>query len=203
MSKEIIKRNKELLERYPFLLPRNVWTDEIIPDYNYEFTEYDNIATGWRICFGELLLEDLREALVKTDYLDKFRFTQIKEKYGQLRLYSNVAPQEVHDVLDKYEFISQCICIKCGSPHACIVDDYGWYLPLCKECWENSNKLREEKGYKTKTYEEAAGGELYGLPDSYAIERYSKGETEKIVYDISDTTKKIREEYEARKENKC
>ena len=203
VEKEVIERNKELVERYPFLLPRNVWTDKVIPDYDYEFTEYDNIATGWRIAFGELLLEDLRDALVKTDYLDKFRFTQIKEKYGSLRLYCNGAPEEVYDVLQKYEFISEYICIKCGSYHACIVDDYGWYLPLCKECWDNSNKWREENGYKVISYEEVVGKSTHGLPDNYTIRRYSMGKTEIIVYDISDTTQKIREAYETRKEIRC
>jgi hypothetical protein len=203
VEKEVIERNKELVERYPFLLPRNVFTDKVIPDYDYEFTEYDNIATGWRIAFGELLLEDLRETLVKTDYLDSFRFLQIKEKYGSLRLYTNGAPEEVYDVLQKYEFISECICIKCGSPHACIVDDYGWYLPLCEECWNNSNKWREEKGYKVKSYKEAANGNLYELPDSYTITRYSHGLYTDIVYDISDVSQKIREAYEIRKGNKC
>ena len=149
---EVIEINKKLVERYPFLLPRNVWTDKIIPEYNYEFTNYDDIATGWKIAFGEFLLEDLREALVKTNYLDKFRFTQIKEKYGSLRLYCNGAPEEVYDVLNRYEFISEYICIKCGNPHACVVDDYGWYLPLCKDCWDKANKWREENGYNTFSY---------------------------------------------------
>lgn len=202
-EKQVIEINKELVERYPFLLPRNVFTDKVISDYNYKFTNYDDIATGWRIAFGEFLLEDLRDTLIKTSYLDKFRFTQIKEKYGSLRLYCNSAPEEVYDVLQKYEFISEYICIKCGSPHACIVDDYGWYLPLCKDCWDKSNKCREEKGYKIKSYEEAVGEELYELPDSYTMTRYSNGNTENIVYDISETTQKIRKAYNARKENKC
>ena len=203
VEKEVIERNKELVECYPFLLPRNVFTDKVIQDYDYEFTEYDNIATGWRMGFGELLLEDLRETLVKTDYLEKFRFMRIKEKYGSLRLYTNGVPEEVQNVLNKYEFISQYICIKCGSPHACIVDDYGWYLPLCKKCWDNSNKWREEKGYRVMSYEQAVGEEIYELPDSYTVTRHSKGNTEKIVYDISETTQKILEAYKKRKETKC
>jgi hypothetical protein len=203
VEKEVIEKNKELVERYPFLLPRNVWTDKLDEDYNYEYTRYDDIATGWKIAFGKFLLEDLREALIKTDYLDKFRFTQIKEKYGSLRLYCNGCPEEVYDVLQKYEFISEYICIKCGIPHACVVDDYGWYLPLCKDCWDESNKWREEKGYKTIPYEKAVGKNSCELPDSYTIKRYSYGAYEDIVYDISETTQKIRETYELRKETKC
>ena len=200
---EVIEINKKLVERYPFLLPRNVWTDKLDEDYNYEYTRYDDISTGWKIGFGEFLLEDLRDALVKTNYLDKFRFTQIKENYGSLRMYTNGNPEEVYDVIQKYEFISEYICYKCGSPHACVVDDYGWYLPLCKDCWDKANKLREEKRYKTISYEKAVGKNLCELPDSYTIKRYSYGGYEDIVYDISDTAQKIREAYKARKENKC
>lgn len=196
---EVIEKNKKLVEKYPFLLPRNVWTDKLIPDYDYEFTNYDDIAIGWKIGFGEFLLEDLREALVKTNYLDKFRFTQIKEKYGSLRLYCNGCPEEVYDVLQKYEFISEYVCIYCGSPHACVVDDYGWYLPLCNDCWDKNNKWRKEKEYKIIPYEKAVGKNICELPDNYTIERYSMGETKKIVHDISDTTQKIKNAYEKRK----
>ena len=118
-------------------------------------------------------------------------------------MYTNGNPEEVYDIIQKYEFISEYICYKCGSPHACVVDDYGWYLPLCKDCWDKANKLREEKGYKTISYEKAVGKNLCELPDSYTIKRYSYGGYEDIVYDISDTAQKIREAYKARKENKC
>lgn len=197
-------RNKKLVKLHPYLLPRNVWTDKVVRDYDYSWTEYDCISKGWQIGFGKFFLEDLREACLKTNFLYKLRFTQIKEKYGSLRLYNNGAPQEVHDVLTKYEFISEYVCIQCGSPHACIVDDYGWYLPLCKNCWNKFNKKREEKGYRTVSWEDAVGNNKVGLPDEYKITRYSKNDGETtIAYDISETANKIRKRFEKRKTNKC
>lgn len=187
--------NKELVERHPYLLPRNVFSDEIRGDYDYDYTWYDDIPEGWRIAFGEFLLDDLREALVETNYLDRFRFFDIKEKYGSLRLYCNGAPQEVYDVLHKYEFISQHVCIYCGKPHACVIDYYGWYLPVCSECWDKKNKEREEKGYMTKTYEEVSNGDSCELPYNYTVETYFNGEDKKIVYDISETVNKIKKAY--------
>ena len=201
VNEKIIETNKKLVERYPFLLPRNVFDDELDEDYNYESTWYDCIDEGWQIGFGEILLEDLRKALIETDYIDEFRFMQIKEKYGSLRIYCNAVPRKVRDVLHKYEFISQCVCIECGSPHACVVNCYGWYLPLCKDCWNKLSKKREEKGYTPISYEEA-GGESCELPDSYTVTTFFKGEDKEIVYDISETTNKIKEAYEKRK-NKC
>jgi hypothetical protein len=188
-------RNKKLVKLHPYLLPRNVWTGKIVRDYDYTYTEYDCISKGWQIGFGKFFLEDLREACLKTNFLDNLQFTQIKEKYGRLCLYNNGAPQEVHDVLYKYEFISQYICYNCGSPNACVVDDYGWYLPICECCWDKFNKKREAKGYKIMSWEDAVGENQIGLPNEYRIERYSKGKEETITYDISETANKIRNRY--------
>ena len=195
----VIENNKKLIDNHPYLLPRNVFSDEVRGDYNYEFTWYDDIPEGWRIAFGEFLLEDLRDALLKTNYLDRFRLFDVKEKYGSLRIYCNAATQEVHDVIRKYEYISQYICFNCGSPHACIVNDYGWYLPLCEECWNKQNIERQEKGYRIMSYEEA-GGKIYELPNSYTVVTYSNGEEKEITYDISETVNKIKKAYSERKD---
>ena len=195
-KKQIKMRNKKLIKLHPFLLPRNVWTDKVAKDYDYTWTEYDAIPAGWRKSFGKFLLEDLREACLKTNFLHRLRFMQIKEKYGSLRMYINGAPEEVYDVLHKYEFISEYICYYCGSPNACVVDDYGWYLPMCKHCWDKFNKKREEKGRTTVSWETAAGDYEASLPNEYKITRYSKkdGETT-ITYDISETANKIRKKH--------
>ncbi len=85
--------NRELVERYPFLIPRNVWTGEIARDYNPdEYTTLDAMPDGWRAAFGEEMCEELRNELIRFDYLDKYRVTQIKEKYGSLRWYDSGAP---------------------------------------------------------------------------------------------------------------
>lgn len=200
-KKRLKMRNKKLIKLHPYLLPRNVWTDKVVKDYDYTYTEYDCISKGWRIGFGKFLLEDLRKACLETNFLDKLRFSEIKEKYASLRMYTFGAPQKVHDVLHKYEFISEYICIQCGSPYACVVDDYGWYLPLCKCCWEKNNQRRKLGGYKIRSWDEVADEECIGVPDEYRIKTYSKGEDIITAYDISETANKIRADYNRRK--KC
>lgn len=95
---EIKERNRKLCERYPFLIPSNRWSGmriteaadggywpgdpKEVPEYDYEYTELDQMPDGWRIAFGDALLEELREELLKAGYLDDYRITQIKEKYG-------------------------------------------------------------------------------------------------------------------------
>lgn len=198
-KKQIKMRNKKLIKLHPYLLPRSVWSDKVVKDYDYTWTEYDCICKGWQIGFGKFLLEDLREACLKTDFLDKLRFMQIKEKWGSARFYINGAPQEVHDVLTRYEFISEYVCCYCGSPNACVVDDYGWYLPMCKCCWDKVNKRRQKRGYKIISWEEAVGDHKVGLPDEYMVRRYSKEGDVVTTYDISETANKIRKKYEKRK----
>ena len=71
--------NQKLIERFPFLIPRNRWTGKIPEDYDYSYTELDSMPDGWRKAFGEQMCEDIREELVRAEYLDQYRITQIKE----------------------------------------------------------------------------------------------------------------------------
>mgnify|MGYP001260663766 CR=1 FL=1 len=79
--------NQKLIERFPFLMPRNRWAGEVPEDYDYSYTELDSMPDGWRKAFGEQMCEDVREELVRAEYLDQYRISQIKEKYGTLCWY--------------------------------------------------------------------------------------------------------------------
>lgn len=125
--------NRELIERYPFLLPRNRWTGEVFNDYDYSFTELDNMPNGWRNAFGEKMCEEIRDALIEANYLDEYRISQIKEKYGTLRWYDFGDTQKVHDIISKYEYISQFICMRCGNPYAKFFNN-GWFYTICENC---------------------------------------------------------------------
>lgn len=142
--------NKKLIEEYPFLLPRNRFTDEVCKDYDYSYTEFDDeCPDGW----AELKLDfykKLKPLLIKADYLDKFRIVQSKEKYGYWHLYTNGIPKsivkEYYDLFHKYEELSEHTCVFCGKEAK--MCDFGWISPICKECWD--------KGYisDTRNYDE-------------------------------------------------
>ena len=127
-----VEKNKRLCGKYPFLTPRNVFTDKIPEDYDYSWTRLDDLEPGWKIAFGEQLCEELKEALAKADYVDKFRFTQIKEKWGSLCLYNFGCNQEAWDVILKYENLSKYTCGHCGKPATKVTT--GWIYPYCDEC---------------------------------------------------------------------
>ena len=141
-----LEENKELVKEFPFLKPRNVWTDEEIEDYDYSFTILDEIPEGWKKSFGRLLCEDIKKVLIKENTLDSFRIDQIKEKYGTLRLYCN-GSKEIQDIINKYEHISKHTCIVCGNVNVPIYDD-GWVSPYCDKCFEKSFNKRKTKSMK-------------------------------------------------------
>lgn len=133
---------KALIEEYPYLQPRNVWTDKIPADYDYEYIlgELD-LPEGWIDLFLQMC-EDIREPLIRADYLDKFRFSQIKEKYGSMRAYTFGATREVNDIISKYEFLSQQVCCVCGKPAT--TRTYDWVCPYCFEHIKDSGENLED-----------------------------------------------------------
>ena len=132
-EKRKIKENKKLVERYPFLLPRNRWTGKVSEDYDYHYTELDAMPDGWRKAFGVQMCEDIREELIKADYLDKYRITDIKEKYGSLRWYDFGGTEKMmREIIPKYTRLSKYTCIHCGKPATKI--SLGWISPWCDDC---------------------------------------------------------------------
>lgn len=65
--------NQKLIERFPFLIPRNRWTGKVPEDYDYSYTELDSMPDGWRKAFGEQMCEDIRDELVHAEYLNQYR----------------------------------------------------------------------------------------------------------------------------------
>lgn len=148
MNKERIEEiyNKALCERYPFLIIHNQWTNE--PKENYDYIELDSMPSGWRSAFGMQMCEEIREVLIKNSYLYDYRIADIKEKYGELRWYDFGAPEEVHNIIDKYTELSRKICICCGQPATKI--SMGWNSPWCDKCagklsrWESFKDIKGE-----------------------------------------------------------
>lgn len=134
--------NKKLLKQYPWLQPRNRFTDELIPnDDNH--TELDEMPEGWRIAFAEEMCKEIHEVLLKTNSVDSYRVLQVKEKYGSLCWYHTFAPDELEPIIDKYEEISKKTCIVCGRPATKIHKN--WIGPLCDECVKKALKNLEKQ----------------------------------------------------------
>ena len=106
----------------------------------YAYTWYDAIPNGWRIAFGEQLSKDIKTAFKidkkrnpKLKWKDAIFWTQIKEKWGGLRLYAS-ATETIQNVLGYYERISELYCIDCGAPALYMTT--GYILPFCEKCFD-------------------------------------------------------------------
>lgn len=133
--------NKTLIKKYPWLQIRNNFTGELLDPEYYELTWLDDMPNGWRKAFGLQMVEELDQLLKKVNYQDKYRISQIKEKYGELRLYDNGVPMEIskeyNKLLYKYEELSRRTCIVCGEPGEIDYKQY-WLMPLCNKCKKES-----------------------------------------------------------------
>lgn len=139
-SKNTIAENKALVEEFPFLLPRNRWTDKVSEEYDYSYTELDGMPDGWRFAFGLQMCRELKEILIKAGALGDYRITDIKEKNATLRWYDNGCPVKVEKEYwawqSKYVELSRHTCITCGKKATKI--SIGYYAPYCEGC---SSKL--------------------------------------------------------------
>lgn len=125
-DEEVVAYNKELCKQFPFLAYRD--------DTNFLGTWLDQMPDGWRIAFGIQMCEELKEELLKYDYLNEYTITEIKEKYGELRWYDGGSPKDsqIYDIIEKYSKLSEETCIVCGRPATCYTT--GWISPYCRTC---------------------------------------------------------------------
>lgn len=139
--------NHWLCLKFPWLVPRNRWTDEEIKDFDYSWTELDAMPDGWRKAFGEQMCEEIQSVLEETkDKKFEYRVFQIKEKWGKLCWYDNGAPEDIYNklqkIIKKYEDLSEKTCINCGAPAKW--KSLGWIAPWCDKCVVNIDETIEE-----------------------------------------------------------
>ena len=163
--------------RYPFWKARNVFSGKF---RGYSITWYDYIPNGWRLAFGKQLSDDIKKAgkesrkrLGYKSWKNLISWQQIKEKYGELRLYAS-ATDEIMHVLEKYELLSSGYCINCGKPARYMTQ--GWIEYLCEDCFiddmknvtsEEKERLLQERRLKKK--------------DIPAITSYTKSKQGKLI----------------------
>ena len=190
IRKKILRRNnKKLIKEYPFLLP--IYNEYGFPEnnYKYDYTILDDLPVGWRKAFGILMLDELKEELIKHNILHKYRVLQVKEKYGGLRWYVSGYPHEskVNEIIKKYEIISENVCIKCGKPDVPMVNA-GWISPYCKKCWWNK-----------ELYDGFTKNSRTSIKEEYKFSFYKDGKWNDETIDIKETVEKIRYNYNKRR----
>ena len=73
---------------------------------------------------------------------DEFMFTQIKEKYGTLRVYTNGYNEDISKIIGKATKKSCTTCEDCGDKGRRRND--GWLYTRCDKCWRAMKKASRD-----------------------------------------------------------
>ena len=88
-------------------------------------TNYYECDKGWHHL--------IEETIAKIKEIDPdIQFTQIKEKFGGLRIYVGRASEETYDVIAEAEQKSYKTCEVCGQPGE-LDTKSGWWKTVCSE----------------------------------------------------------------------
>lgn len=187
-------RTKKMIKKYGnWIAIHGDWTGEIIP--NIGGTEYDAFGSnsGWADLW-HMCIKELNPIIHRLGLEDRLYFVQIKEKFGEIRAYTNMCVDEVEDIIDKYAAISSHVCQWCGRPDSPISTGY-WIECRCKVC---DNKIQKKYGAYKAPYNERFNIDPVhcSIPNTYGYTRYENGKKEEVTVDISDTVKEYRERWE-------
>ena len=176
--------DNQLLKKYPyaFLNSESIAYMDLDEKQLEEYCFSEELPAGWVDLFW-MCIEELYEPLKKADMLHTFHFLQVKEKYGEMCLYSSGATAEVNDIISKYEYLSQFVCENCGKPAE--VQTCGWIENLCKDCFEKSNPNSRAEKIKLDLHPVTI--------------RFSPGHREEIPHDYTETWNAYLKRYERKK----
>jgi hypothetical protein len=93
------------------------------------------IGDGWIPIMRELCEKIQAEIDSDPEAYKDLEFTQVKEKWGGLRVYLNYYYPKIEELVDDAEAKSFETCEVCGKPGK-LREDRSWIVTLCDECNE-------------------------------------------------------------------
>lgn len=101
--------------------------DKLKNKYPETFTDCFDFSPpdGW-----EPIVERLIDDLMFVDPTTKI--VQVKEKFGELRVYASPMNEASYDLIDEAEKQCETICQRCGKPGE-FRNRNGWYYVACEE----------------------------------------------------------------------
>ncbi len=121
---ENVARRRQLQDRYAFLRATSI--QEGLMAFGFE------CGDGW-LPILEKLFAGFQELADKDGTASRFRVTQVKQKYGTLRVYHN-GGEEYEALVDKAEALSAVTCEVCGQ-QGTMRDDF-WVSVRCDRCYK-------------------------------------------------------------------
>lgn len=100
---------------------------------NGYYTDRPPIKDRYFFSVGDGWIPHIQELIEKCIELgwDK-EICQVKEKFGGLRFYTNIASEDVFDLISEYESKSYHMCEECGKKGE-LRKDKGWWRTLCND----------------------------------------------------------------------
>ena len=128
--------SKFLCHTMSFLIP--IMSNGQPPNgYDYEFTWVNEVPEGWRELFLEKCIR-LSDILDCDHSENEFRILEIKEKYGELRIYytgAECVSEEIDKLFEEARLESKYTCIQCGDINeTSFSEKFG--VPMCASCQE-------------------------------------------------------------------
>ena len=143
---ELVAKNAALVAKFPFLLPLD-YQGKVPKDYDFTFTEMDNLPSGWHGLMTDMSMEIIAYLHSKDLSPYMFHIDQLKEKFGSIRLYYSLHCEDKYDdegideIIRKYEDLSEHTCCVCGGEATLM--SKGWICPYCQSC---ADRLKTEEG---------------------------------------------------------
>lgn len=94
---------------------------------------YDLIECLCQVIDNWMYNEEYRAKYEKREPCAPIEATQVKEKFGGLRFYTNNISNEVSGAISMAEHMSYKICEYCGSTKN-VSQTKGWVITLCEKC---------------------------------------------------------------------
>jgi len=97
-------------------------------------------GSGWFNLIHDLSQKLEIIAASQPDNEHRLKATQVKEKFGTLRFYTNYSSPEIDNAIREAEKLSAITCEQCGEPGS--VRRGGWVVTMCDKCYEEYQKKR-------------------------------------------------------------
>ena len=94
-------------------------------------------GNGWFEILSTLCENIEKELQNHQELREKFKFTQVKEKFGRLRVYFDGANEIIWNLAYKSEEDSGIVCEQCGTRDNVSANETGWIRTLCTNCRKN------------------------------------------------------------------
>lgn len=133
LREEYIKKKEAERAEYP---------DRFTPQWPYELFGIE-CGDGWK-CLYQPIIDYIDEYNKDKADGERIEIHQIKEKFAELRFYTNFYTQELRNLIDKAEEESRHTCEVCGKHIDDPIVEGHWMYAECQECHDEWKRRRQE-----------------------------------------------------------